>query len=79
MAGETITALVAGAYPGTGSILHNTKEDPMTPLQPGVQAPDFSLPTTPDQKVSLTEFRGRPVVLVFYPAGWSPVCTAIRL
>ena len=47
----------------------------MTALKPGVQAPDFSLSTTPDQKVSLSEFRGRPVVLVFYPADWSPVCS----
>ena len=46
----------------------------MTALKPGVQAPDFSLPTTPDQKVSLSDFRGQPVVLVFYPADWSPVC-----
>jgi peroxiredoxin len=46
----------------------------MTSLKPGVQAPDFSLSATPDQKVSLSEFRGRPVVLVFYPADWSPVC-----
>jgi peroxiredoxin len=47
----------------------------MTALKPGVQAPDFSLPTTPDQKVSLSDFRGQPVVLVFYPADWSPVCS----
>ncbi len=47
----------------------------MTVLRPGVQAPDFSLFATPDQKVSLSEFRGRPVVLVFYPADWSPVCS----
>ena len=46
----------------------------MPALKPGVQAPDFSLPSTPDQKVSLSEFHGRPVVLVFYPADWSPVC-----
>ena len=47
----------------------------MTALKPGVQAPDFSLSATPDQKVSLSDFRGRPVVLVFYPADWSPVCS----
>jgi len=47
----------------------------MTALKPGIQAPDFSLSTTPDQKVSLSEFRGRTVVLVFYPADWSPVCS----
>ena len=48
--------------------------NPDTPLEPGTQAPDFRLPTTPDQYVSLSEFRGSPVVLVFYPADWSPVC-----
>ncbi len=53
----------------------NHEEDPMPVLKPGVQAPDFSLSATPDQRVSLSEFRGRPVVLVFYPADWSPVCS----
>ncbi len=43
-------------------------------LAAGVQAPEFSLPSTPDQMVSLSEFRGRPVILAFYPADWSPVC-----
>jgi len=47
----------------------------MTILKAGIPAPDFSLAATPDQKVSLSEFRGRPVVLVFYPADWSPVCS----
>jgi peroxiredoxin len=47
----------------------------MPALEPGTQAPDFSLPSTPDQRVSLTEFRGRPVVLAFYPEDWSPVCS----
>lgn len=40
----------------------------------GTMAPDFTLRSTPDQSVSLREFRGRPVVLAFYPADWSPVC-----
>ncbi len=43
-------------------------------LAPGTTAPDFSLPSTPDQNVALSDFRGQPVVLVFYPADWSPVC-----
>jgi peroxiredoxin len=43
-------------------------------LQPGVLAPDFSLHVTPDQKLALEELRGRPVILAFYPADWSPVC-----
>ena len=43
-------------------------------LGPGTPAPDFELHSTPDQTVALRELRGRPVVLVFYPADWSPVC-----
>jgi len=43
-------------------------------LKPGTKAPEFSLNSTPDQKVSLSEFKGRPVILVFYPADFSPVC-----
>ncbi|AWH31276.1 redoxin domain-containing protein [Stenotrophomonas sp. YAU14A_MKIMI4_1] len=44
------------------------------PLPPGTSAPDFRLPATPDQTVTLAELRGRPVILAFYPADWSPVC-----
>ena len=40
----------------------------------GTPAPEFSLHVTPDQKLSLSELRGRPVILAFYPADWSPVC-----
>lgn len=43
-------------------------------LQAGTQAPDFTLNSTPDQKLSLSDLRGRPVVLAFYPADFSPVC-----
>lgn len=45
-----------------------------TALPAGTVAPDFSLHSTPDQTVKLSEFRGQPVVLAFYPADWSPVC-----
>jgi peroxiredoxin len=38
-------------------------------------APDFILHSTPDQTVSLQDFRGQPVILAFYPADWSPVCS----
>jgi peroxiredoxin len=44
------------------------------PLAPGSKAPAFSLKTTPDQKISLSDFKGQPVILAFYPADWSPVC-----
>jgi peroxiredoxin len=52
----------------------NVKKLLNKPLEAGTKAPDFSLPSTPDQRVSLSEFRGKPVILVFYPADWSPVC-----
>ncbi|HEX8112758.1 MAG TPA: redoxin domain-containing protein [Kofleriaceae bacterium] len=47
---------------------------PTAPLAAGQKAPDFELHTTPDQRVALSSFVGRPIVLVFYPADWSPVC-----
>jgi peroxiredoxin len=43
-------------------------------LRAGERAPDFTLHATPDQTVSLSEFRGKTVILAFYPADWSPVC-----
>jgi peroxiredoxin len=45
-----------------------------TALPAGAGAPDFALKSTPDQTVNLSDFRGQPVVLAFYPADWSPVC-----
>ena len=46
-----------------------------SPVPVGQQAPDLRLRSTPDQFLSMQDFRGRPVVLIFYPADWSPVCT----
>jgi peroxiredoxin len=46
-----------------------------TPLPAGTKAPDFELPSEPDQTVSLADFRGQPVILAFYPGDWSPVCS----
>jgi peroxiredoxin len=43
-------------------------------LAAGTPAPDFTLPSGPGKTISLSDFRGQPVVLVFYPADWSPVC-----
>lgn len=45
-----------------------------TPIAAGTKAPDFSLPSTPDQRVSLSDFAGKPLILAFYPADFSPVC-----
>ena len=44
-------------------------------IAPGSAAPDFTLPDQDGQKLSLGDFRGQTVVLVFYPADFSPVCT----
>jgi peroxiredoxin len=46
----------------------------MQALSAGTRAPEFSLQTTPDQTVTLSDFQGKRLVLVFYPADWSPVC-----
>jgi peroxiredoxin len=46
----------------------------MEALHAGTKAPDFSLHATPDQMLNLSDFRGRRVILAFYPADWSPVC-----
>ncbi len=43
-------------------------------LTAGITAPEFKLPVTPDQRLALSELRGRPVILAFYPADFSPVC-----
>jgi peroxiredoxin len=43
-------------------------------LAAGTLAPDFALKSTPDQIVRLSEFRGCPAVLLFYPADWSLAC-----
>jgi peroxiredoxin len=45
------------------------------PLAPGTAAPDFNLRSAPDRSVSLSDFAGRALIMAFYPADWSPVCT----
>jgi peroxiredoxin len=45
------------------------------PLPPGTEAPDFALVDPSGETVRLRDFRGRPVVIVFYPLDWSPGCS----
>jgi peroxiredoxin len=45
------------------------------PLPAGTPAPQFNLPSAPDSTLGLADLRGRPAVLAFYPADWSPVCS----
>jgi peroxiredoxin len=44
-------------------------------IEPGTQAPEFRLPNHRGEEVSLADFRGRKVVLCFYPNDFSPVCS----
>jgi peroxiredoxin len=62
-----------GPYENKSRMNRKAKSRP-GPLPPGTQAPDFALHSTPDQLVSLSDFQGQPVILMFYPADWSPVC-----
>jgi peroxiredoxin len=43
-------------------------------LAAGTVAPNFTLRVTPDQNLTLSDLRGKPVILAFYPADWSPIC-----
>src|SRR5947209_18790274 len=43
-------------------------------LPAGTAAPEFSLQVAPGRMLRLEQHRGKPVVLVFYPGDWSPVC-----
>ena len=46
----------------------------MSGLAAGTRAPDFKLLSAPDQTTTLAQFAGKPLILAFYPADWSPVC-----
>jgi peroxiredoxin len=57
-------------------MVDNQEHSMATPqlLKAGAQAPDFTLFAKPGEQLRLRDLRGQPVVLVFYPADWSPVC-----
>ena len=44
-------------------------------LEPGDEAPDFTLPDTDGKQVSLSSLRGQQVIVYFYPAAMTPGCT----
>ena len=63
------------------AFLDSTEDSMQTPddtarsiLAPHTAAPDFTLMSSPDRPITLSNLRGRPVILAFYPADWSPVC-----
>ena len=46
-----------------------------TRLEPGDRAPDFTLPSDTGEEVTLSDLKGRKVIVYFYPAAMTPGCT----
>lgn len=57
-------------------LLPASPEAEARPLQAGLSAPDFGLPASGGGAIRLSELRGRPVILAFYPADATPVCAS---
>lgn len=47
---------------------------PQDILPAGSKAPEFRLVESSGSEISLSDYLGKPVILAFYPADWSPVC-----
>ncbi|MCX6023635.1 MAG: redoxin domain-containing protein [Chloroflexi bacterium] len=60
--------------PANRDAAQTARERKTSLLAPGTKAPDFTLHSTPDQTITLSELVGQPIILAFYPADWSPVC-----
>ncbi len=65
---EDIAALYKSAPPMKGRAENSG-------LEIGATAPEFSLPDANGTRISLSEYRGQVVLLVFYPLDWSPACS----
>jgi epoxyqueuosine reductase len=62
--------------PGSCDNLESLKENTAhMPIAVGQPAPDFTLKDQNQKELRLSEFRGKNVLLAFYPLDWSPVCT----
>jgi peroxiredoxin len=71
--------LALGVEPGFRASIYDTGNlkpiDSTLKVQPGEQAPDFSLPSIHGTEVRLSDYRGKNVVISFVPAAWTPVCS----
>lgn len=66
------TVDVANLYKSAPAMSGTAENEPL-PLR--TTAPEFTLRDASNNEVSLSDFRGRPVVLAFYPLDWSPTCS----
>src|SRR5271157_2329020 len=55
--------------------LQNESYGGIMPATIGAPAPEFTLKDQDQKEIKLSDYRGKKVVLVFYPLDWSPVCT----
>jgi peroxiredoxin len=53
-----------------------TVSQPTAPPRVGTQAPDFTLPSTSGERITLSQLRGKPVLIAFFPLAFSSTCTA---
>jgi len=53
-----------------------TVPKPTAPPRVGTQAPDFTLPSTSGERITLSQLRGKPVLIAFFPLAFSSTCTA---
>jgi peroxiredoxin len=51
-------------------------QSPHAPPAVGTVAPDFTLPSTSGERVTLSQLRGKQVLIAFFPLAFSPTCTA---
>jgi peroxiredoxin len=70
--GETTLEEVANLHKHAPPMEGRAENDP---LREGTAAPDFVLLDAHANRIGLADFKGRPVVLVFYPLDWSPTCS----
>lgn len=70
--GELTVQDIANLYKSAPRMEGRAENDP---LPVGTPAPDFELRDSQGRSVRLSDFRGQPVVLVFYPLDWSPTCS----
>jgi peroxiredoxin len=65
-------AQFASFFPKSAKI-NIQKETTIMKLQVGQKAPDFKLPSHLDEDIHLSDYRGKNVVLAFYPMAWTPI------